>query len=173
MADHQNFIRVRGAREHNLKDVSVDIPRGELVVIPTDTVYGIAADAFSHDAVRRLLDAKGRGREMPPPVLVSAATTLDERLAALWRNVADPPSDGRWLALEHELWRYAARNDEARHVAFGIVSLGGKAGTGKSALALCAGCKSPPQVESKAEAELLALAANDSALAVTAIRPPV
>jgi tRNA threonylcarbamoyl adenosine modification protein (Sua5/YciO/YrdC/YwlC family) len=53
------------------------VRRGELVVIPTDTVYGIAADAFSHDAVRRLLDAKGRGREMPPPVLVSAATTLD------------------------------------------------------------------------------------------------
>src|SRR5690606_532491 len=50
---------------------------GELVVIPTDTVYGLAADAFSHDAVRRLLQAKGRGREMPPPVLVSAATTLD------------------------------------------------------------------------------------------------
>lgn len=53
------------------------VRRGELVVIPTDTVYGIAADAFSHDAVRALLAAKGRGREMPPPVLVSAATTLD------------------------------------------------------------------------------------------------
>ena len=53
------------------------IRRGELVVIPTDTVYGIAADAFSHDAVKALLAAKGRGREMPPPVLVSAATTLD------------------------------------------------------------------------------------------------
>ena len=46
---------------------------------------------------------------------LAAATTLDERLAALWRNVADPPSgEGRWLALEHELWRYAARNERAR-----------------------------------------------------------
>jgi L-threonylcarbamoyladenylate synthase len=53
------------------------VRRGDLVVIPTDTVYGIAADAFSHEAVRRLLQAKGRGREMPPPVLISAATTLD------------------------------------------------------------------------------------------------
>ncbi len=53
------------------------VRRGELVVIPTDTVYGIAADAFSRDAVRALLAAKGRGREMPPPVLVSAVTTLD------------------------------------------------------------------------------------------------
>ncbi len=44
-----------------------------------------------------------------------AATSLDERLLALWRNVADPPSGGgRWIALEHELWSYAARHPEAR-----------------------------------------------------------
>lgn len=44
-----------------------------------------------------------------------AATTLDERLLALWRNVSDPPSGGgRWIALEHELWSYAARHDEVR-----------------------------------------------------------
>jgi AcrR family transcriptional regulator len=44
-----------------------------------------------------------------------AATTLDERLATLWRNVAEPPTgDGRWIGLEHELWRYATRNEEAR-----------------------------------------------------------
>jgi tRNA threonylcarbamoyl adenosine modification protein (Sua5/YciO/YrdC/YwlC family) len=48
-----------------------------LVVLPTDTVYGIGADAFDPAAVRALLAAKGRGREMPPPVLVSAASTLD------------------------------------------------------------------------------------------------
>ena len=53
------------------------IQRGELVVIPTDTVYGLAADAFSHEAVQRLLDAKGRTRQMPPPVLVGAPTTLE------------------------------------------------------------------------------------------------
>ena len=53
------------------------VQRGELVVLPTDTVYGIGADAFDPDAVQALLDAKGRGREMPPPVLISAATTLD------------------------------------------------------------------------------------------------
>lgn len=46
---------------------------------------------------------------------VATATTLDERLAAVWRNVARPTTgDGRWIALEHELWSYAARNDEAR-----------------------------------------------------------
>lgn len=56
---------------------------GNLVVIPTDTVYGLAADAFSPDAVRGLLDAKGRGREMPPPVLISAVTTLDALAVAV------------------------------------------------------------------------------------------
>ncbi len=50
---------------------------GELVVLPTDTVYGVAADAFSPQAVQRLLEAKGRGRTMPPPVLVGAPTTLE------------------------------------------------------------------------------------------------
>lgn len=50
---------------------------GKLVVLPTDTVYGLAADAFSATAVQRLLDAKGRTRQMPPPVLVGAPTTLD------------------------------------------------------------------------------------------------
>jgi tRNA threonylcarbamoyl adenosine modification protein (Sua5/YciO/YrdC/YwlC family) len=53
------------------------IGRGELVVIPTDTVYGLAADAFSPAAVQRLLDAKGRDRTAPPPVLVPGIPTLD------------------------------------------------------------------------------------------------
>ncbi|NYJ02080.1 tRNA threonylcarbamoyl adenosine modification protein (Sua5/YciO/YrdC/YwlC family) [Nocardioides thalensis] len=56
---------------------SLAIQRGRLVVLPTDTVYGIAADAFDSGAVQRLLDAKGRGRDMPPPVLVGSAGTLD------------------------------------------------------------------------------------------------
>lgn len=46
---------------------------------------------------------------------LATATSLEARLAALWHNVSDPPTgDGRWIALEHELWSYAARNDEAR-----------------------------------------------------------
>jgi L-threonylcarbamoyladenylate synthase len=51
--------------------------RGEVIVIPTDTVYGVAADAFQPAAVQRLLDAKGRGRQSPPPVLVPGIPTLD------------------------------------------------------------------------------------------------
>lgn len=53
------------------------IGRGELVVIPTDTVYGVGADAFSPAAVERLLEAKGRDRTAPPPVLIPGIPTLD------------------------------------------------------------------------------------------------
>lgn len=53
------------------------IGKGELVVIPTDTVYGVAADAFSPAAVQRLLEAKGRDRTAPPPVLIPGIPTLD------------------------------------------------------------------------------------------------
>ena len=52
------------------------IGRGDLVVLPTDTVYGIAADAFNPVAVQKLLDAKGRGRQSPPPVLVAGIDTM-------------------------------------------------------------------------------------------------
>ena len=56
---------------------------GNCIVLPTDTVYGIGANAFDPDAVQRLLHAKQRGRDMPPPVLVAdllALRTLVEEL---------------------------------------------------------------------------------------------
>jgi len=64
-------------RATGIAEAALAVQRGQLVVLPTDTVYGVGADAFQPDAVRRLLDAKGRGRDMPPPVLVSSAGTLD------------------------------------------------------------------------------------------------
>lgn len=72
-------------RTAGLEAATTAVLNGELVVLPTDTVYGVGADAFSPAAVRRLLDAKGRGREMPPPVLVGtvrAATALVEDMGA-------------------------------------------------------------------------------------------
>ena len=62
--------------------------------MPTDTVYGIGADAFSAEAVQRLLDAKGRGRDMPPPVLIADGSLL-RALAA------DVPQAARDLVLHH------------------------------------------------------------------------
>jgi L-threonylcarbamoyladenylate synthase len=63
------------------------IGRGELVVLPTDTVYGIAADAFNAAAVARLLAAKGRGRQSPPPVLVAGAGMLRALVAEVPEQV--------------------------------------------------------------------------------------
>lgn len=63
---------------------------GGLVILPTDTVYGIGTVAADAGAVARLLDAKGRGRQMPPPVLVAGRDQLDG-------VVADPPDAARAL----------------------------------------------------------------------------
>jgi tRNA threonylcarbamoyl adenosine modification protein (Sua5/YciO/YrdC/YwlC family) len=66
--------------------------RGDLVVLPTDTVYGVAADAFNPAAVQKLLDAKGRGRTSPPPVLVPSIETLDalaEHVTPEMRSLAE------------------------------------------------------------------------------------
>ena len=82
-------------REAGIANAALAVQRGQLVVLPTDTVYGIGADAFDPESVRRLLGAKGRGREMPPPVLVSAPTTLDALAVGV-------PSYAR--ALITELW---------------------------------------------------------------------
>ena len=71
------------------------VARGEVIVLPTDTVYGVGADAFDRKAVAAVLAAKGRGRDMPPPVLVPHVRALDglaadvpacarELVAAFW-----------------------------------------------------------------------------------------
>lgn len=51
--------------------------RGDLVVLPTDTVYGLGTDAFSIKGPEKLLAAKGRDRDMPIPVLVGHVKALD------------------------------------------------------------------------------------------------
>jgi tRNA threonylcarbamoyl adenosine modification protein (Sua5/YciO/YrdC/YwlC family) len=63
-------------RAQGLREAAAAVRRAELVVLPTDTLYGIGADAFTHSAISALLDAKGRGRNMPVPVLVGSPNTL-------------------------------------------------------------------------------------------------
>ncbi|RAN72607.1 threonylcarbamoyl-AMP synthase [Bacillus sp. SRB_336] len=78
-------------RTEGLAHAQKAIAAKQVIVMPTDTVYGIAADAFSPQAVATLLAAKGRGRSMPPPVLIPRIGTM-EGLAA------DIPDDARRLA---------------------------------------------------------------------------
>jgi tRNA threonylcarbamoyl adenosine modification protein (Sua5/YciO/YrdC/YwlC family) len=60
-----------------VKTAAHSVSTGELVVLPTDTVYGLGADAFTPEAVARLLEVKGRQRDMPVPVLVGSWSTID------------------------------------------------------------------------------------------------
>ncbi|MFF1251310.1 L-threonylcarbamoyladenylate synthase [Pseudarthrobacter sp. NPDC058329] len=64
-------------RARGLEHAQRAISEKKCVVFPTDTVYGIAADAFSPQAVTMLLVSKGRSRTMPPPVLIPRINALD------------------------------------------------------------------------------------------------
>lgn len=82
-------------RDEGVHAAAEAVARGELVVLPTDTVYGIGADAFTPEAVGALLTAKARGRDMPVPVLVASETMLGG-------VVAEVPESAR--ALAGEFW---------------------------------------------------------------------
>lgn len=81
------------------------VASGQLVVLPTDTVYGIGADAFSPPAVAELLTAKGRGRDMPVPVLIGSWTTLQGLVSNVsertWQLVEAFWPGGLTLVVEH------------------------------------------------------------------------
>ena len=79
-------------RAAGISEATAVLRKGELAVLPTDTVYGVAADAFSPEAVIALLAAKGRGRQMPPPVLVGsrrAAMALVEDVSTSATDLID------------------------------------------------------------------------------------
>src|SRR5271168_4849284 len=64
-------------RSRGIASAAGAVKNGGLVVMPTDTVYGIGADAFDSAAVTALLAAKGRGRDMPVGVLVGSWHTIE------------------------------------------------------------------------------------------------
>jgi L-threonylcarbamoyladenylate synthase len=75
-----------------LQEAQAALRRGQLVVMPTDTVYGVAAEAFDPVAVDRLLAAKGQGRDTPPPVLVGtvrAAIALVQEFTEMGKDLID------------------------------------------------------------------------------------
>lgn len=78
-------------RAEGLQHAQRAISEKKCIVLPTDTVYGIAADAFSPLAVTLLLASKGRSRQMPPPVLIPRINALDGL-------ATDVPADARALA---------------------------------------------------------------------------
>jgi tRNA threonylcarbamoyl adenosine modification protein (Sua5/YciO/YrdC/YwlC family) len=71
-------------RAAGLTEAAAAVSNGELIVLPTDTVYGVGADAFNPAAVTALLEAKGRGRSMPPPVLVGTVRAATALIDEFW-----------------------------------------------------------------------------------------
>ncbi|MEY2674782.1 MAG: hypothetical protein RL645_353 [Actinomycetota bacterium] len=80
---------------NGMRIAKVAVGRSELVVLPTDTVYGIGCDAFSAKGVDALLAAKGRGRQSPPPVLIGTPHTMNA-LAEYVPEVAQKLADTFW-----------------------------------------------------------------------------
>lgn len=89
------ILDITSEREAAITAAVAAISAGHCVVLPTDTVYGIGANAFSADAVRGLLEAKGRGRDMPPPVLIADVGVL--------RSLTDEIAD-EVLAVAEAFW---------------------------------------------------------------------
>ena len=84
--------RLPAERDQGIAAAVAAVRRGELVVMPTDTLYGLGCDAFKKHAVASMLRAKGRGRDMPVPVLVGSRKTLDGlafRMPKAGRDLAD------------------------------------------------------------------------------------
>jgi tRNA threonylcarbamoyl adenosine modification protein (Sua5/YciO/YrdC/YwlC family) len=69
--------RAVAERDRGIAAAVEAVKSGELVVLPTDTVYGVGADAFTSHAVNALQNARGADRRVPPPVLVGSRHTLD------------------------------------------------------------------------------------------------
>jgi len=79
-------------RDQGIAAAAAAARRGDLVVLPTDTLYGLGCDAFKKHAVAALFRAKGRGRDMPLVVMVGARKTFDglaHRLPKPARALAD------------------------------------------------------------------------------------
>lgn len=64
-------------RQRGLDAAASAARRGDLVVLPTDTVYGLATDAFNPRGVAAIRSAKGRGRDLPLQVLVGSPDTIE------------------------------------------------------------------------------------------------
>jgi tRNA threonylcarbamoyl adenosine modification protein (Sua5/YciO/YrdC/YwlC family) len=74
VSEHYDCTTPEG-RANGISAAAAAVRRGDVVVLPTDTVYGIGCDAFDATAVASVLAAKGRGRDMPPPVLIPTPRT--------------------------------------------------------------------------------------------------
>jgi tRNA threonylcarbamoyl adenosine modification protein (Sua5/YciO/YrdC/YwlC family) len=97
--------RTTADRDRGIAAAVEAVKSGELAVMPTDTVYGIGADAFTPHAITALHHARSVTNQVPPPVLVGSRHTLDGLVYSLPR-AARELADAFWpgaltLYVEH------------------------------------------------------------------------
>jgi L-threonylcarbamoyladenylate synthase len=68
---------VKESRAENLTDAVAALRRGDVIVFPTETLYGLGADALNFSAVEKVFQLKGRDSNQPFPVLVSDRSMLE------------------------------------------------------------------------------------------------
>jgi L-threonylcarbamoyladenylate synthase len=88
--DDMRRVFVNPARPHRdaVQEAAKLIRAGGVVAIPTDTLYALAADPFSADAVRRVFDAKGRPESRPVPLIAADLAQVTAHLGALPADAA-------------------------------------------------------------------------------------
>ena len=97
--------RTTADRDRGIAAAVEAVKSGELVVMPTDTVYGVGADAFTPHAITALHTARSVTNRVPPPVLVGSRHTLDGLVYSLPR-AARELADAFWpgaltIVVEH------------------------------------------------------------------------
>lgn len=70
-------------RVDNLSDAVSVLRAGGLIVFPTETLYGLGADALNFAAVEKVFQLKGRDLANPFPVIVSDRAMLDSLVAEI------------------------------------------------------------------------------------------
>jgi L-threonylcarbamoyladenylate synthase len=76
---------VKETRAKNLREAVVALRRGDVIVFPTETLYGLGADALNFAAVEKVFQLKGRDPNNPIPVLVSDRSMLNSLVTEISR----------------------------------------------------------------------------------------
>lgn len=72
------YLKEKEIDNNTILKISNDLKKGKIVISPTDTVYGIMANAYDKKAVEKIYEVKGRPKSKPLCVLISDISMLEE-----------------------------------------------------------------------------------------------
>jgi len=88
------IFRINDLSNEQLGEVAHAIENGAVVALATDTVYGVAADAFNETAIARIYALKGRPVNIPLQILVGSITAAQQ--LAQWNEQAERLARAFW-----------------------------------------------------------------------------